>query len=502
MKKFVLILTIIMLAVSGTFAAESAGINVSRAKVGDLARAGVSARDNGKVDDALRNLYRAYVLLQSLPDPSGVMEKVEGQERQLSTWIPEAMRDIIGKVSFGIASVRSDEEDPTGGAKLAELTVRYDGQPVTTATFRYATDNGYSPLVTARDGMALLQIAPNVPINPLKLYVEYIFEDENHSDPDLQPLLDAFKGEGLVVNEIKVNETKKELKADKKEAKAFLAMASAGANEGIAKSAPTEYAPYAGLMEKILWAISNRKYDEVKAISTPEGWKLFQRLMKYGKVRILGKATRETYGFYPFRDEVMCRSVPMSFTFSNGRQFTEDVTFTFNKDMKLSSIGFSLGSIARKDIFAKQGAAWNDDKKMVLVNFLENYRTAYALGLQDYIESIFDDNAVIIVGHVSQKLERVPGADGFRLAQKKHVDYAQKSKKEYMEQLRKCFASQEYINIRFTETDVERSGIGGETYALQLKQDYVSKTYGDQGYLFLFLDFNDPDKPLIHIRTW
>ena len=37
---------------------------------------------------------------------------------------------------------------------------------------------------------------------------------------------------------------------------------------------------------------------------------------------------------------------------------------------------------------------------------------------------------------------------------------------------------------------------------MQLKQDYVSKTYGDQGYLFLFIDFNDPDKPLIHIRTW
>ena len=329
-----------------------------------------------------------------------------------------------------------------------------------------------------------------------------MFENENHADPELKPLLDSFKGAGLVANEFPVNDSKKELKADKKEAKAFLAMISAGANEGIAKSSPNEYGPYAGLMEKIIWAINNRKYDEVKAISTPEGWMLFQRLMKYGKVRILGKATRDTYAFYPFRDEVMCRSVPMSFTFSNGRQFTEDVTFTFNKEGKLNSLGFSLGSIARKDIFAKQGAAWTDDKKMVLVNFLENYRTAFALGLQDYIESIFDDDAVIIVGHVSQKLKKVPGAEGFGLSQTKHVAYAKKSKKEYLEQLRRCFASQEYINIRFTETDVERSGVGGETYALQLKQDYVSKTYGDQGYLFLFLDFNDPDKPLIHIRTW
>ena len=218
---------------------------------------------------------------------------------------------------------------------------------------------------------------------------------------------------------------------------------------------------------------------------------------------MLDTATRDTYEFYPFRDEVMCRSIPMSFTFGNGkRRFTEDVTFTFDKEGKMVSLGFGLGSIARKDIFSKQGAAWTDDKKMVLVNFLENYRTAFALGLQDYIESIFDDDAVIIVGHVTKKLEKVKGADGFGLAQKEDITYTQKTKSEYLDQLRRCFASQEYINLRFSETDVERSGVGGETYALQLRQDYVSTTYGDQGYLFLFVDFNDPDRPLIHVRTW
>lgn len=204
-----------------------------------------------------------------------------------------------------------------------------------------------------------------------------------------------------------------------------------------------------------------------------------------------------------FRDEVVCRSIPMSFTFGKGkRQFTEDVTFTFNKDGKMVSLGFGLGSIARKDIFDKKGAAWTDDKKMVLVNFLENYRTAFALGLQDYIESIFDDDAVIIVGHVSRRLEKVKGKDGFGFASKENIRYTQKTKKEYLEQLRRCFASQEYINLRFSDTDVERSGVGGETYSIQLKQDYISQTYGDQGYLFLFVDFNDEEKPLIHVRTW
>ncbi len=470
--------------------------------VADLARSGVRARDKGKVDDALRYLYRAYVLLQSLPNPSEVKEKIDGEEETLAIWLPEAMRDIVNKVSFGIASVSNDEVDPDGGTKLVELNVKYDGQPATTCTFKYGTEAGYSSLITARDGMAMLELAPDVPMKPLKLYVEYIFKNENHANAELKPLLDSFKGGGLVANEFLINNSKKDLKADKKEAKVFQEQVSAGAHEGILELSHIEVAPYVGLMEKIIWAINNRKYDDVKEICTPEGWMLFERLMKYGKVRILGKATRDTYEFYPYRDEVMCRSVPMSFTFSKGRQFTEDVTFTFNKDFKLASLGFGLGSIARKDIFAKEGAAWTDDKKMVLVNFLENYRTAFALGMQDYIESIFDDDAVIIVGHVTKKLEKVGGADGIGLAQKEHVTYTQKTKKEYMEQLRRCFASQEFINLRFADTDVERSGVGGETYALQLKQDYVSQTYGDQGYLFLFVDFNDPDKPLIHVRTW
>ncbi len=475
-----------------------------RNNVADLARSGITARDRGKVDDALRNLYRSYVLLQSLPAPSEVVEFVDGQNRVLANWIPEAMRDIVNKVSFGIASVKKDEIDPDNAGQTVELTVNYDGKPATTCTFKYGTAAGYSHLITARDGMALIELSPSVPMNPLKLYVEYLFKNENHANAELRPLLESFKGAGLIQNQYLLNDnSKKELKADKKEAKAFQEQVAAGAKEGLAPLTKAESEPYAQSIEKIIRAIESRNPAAVKNLFTLDGWHLFEKLMGYGKVRVLGNATRNTYEFYPFRDEIQCRSIPMSFTFKKGnRQFTEDITFTFNKDGKVESLGFGLGSIARKDIFSKEGAAWTDDKKMVLVNFLENYRTAFALGQLDYIESIFDDDAVIIVGHVTKRLEKAKNGDSMGFSSKEQVTYAQKSKREYMDQLRRCFESQEYINLRFTDTDVERSGIGGETYALQLRQDYISQTYGDQGYLFLFVDFNDIEKPVIHIRTW
>lgn len=474
-----------------------------RKNVADLARSGIRARDNGKVDDALRHLYRAYVLLQSLPVPSEVTENIDGEERVLAYWIPDAMKDIINKVSFGIASVKKDDTDPDNGGEQVELTVKYAGKPVTTCTFKYGTPAGYSPLITARDGMALLELPPNTPRTPLKLYVEYLFKNENHANAEMRPMLETFKGAGLVANQIILNEGQKGLKVDKKETKMFQTQVAAGASENLQPLDKSESKPYAEAMQRIISAITLHKYNGIDDLFTPDGKRVFDKLMGYGKVRILGNATRDTYEFYPFREEVQCRSVPMSFTFKDRRTFTEDVTFTFNKEGKVESLGFGLGSIARKDIFGKQGAAWTDDRKMVLVNFLENYRTAFALRELDYIESIFDDDAVIIVGHVTKRLEKASKGDsGVGFSQKQHITYAQKSKKEYMEQLRRCFNSQEYINLRFSDTDVERSGIGGETYGIQLKQDYVSQTYGDQGYLFLFVDFNDIDKPLIHVRTW
>lgn len=472
-----------------------------KSKAIDLVRSGIKSRNMGAIDHALKSLYRAYVLLQSLPDYTDVTTYLDDADRKLAIWIPEVMREIVSNVSFSIAKVEKDENNPD--SQSVEILVKYNGKNVTSCEFKYATKTGFSPRITARDGLAMIDIDSSVPMNPLKLFVEYQFKDENHVDGELKPLLDNFRGTGLVSNAFDIKSKSNVLKADKKEAKVFQQAVAAGTHEGIAALDNIDAAPYANVMEEVLSAIRNRDYSGIDRHFTDDGRKIFDRMIRYGKVRILGKAGPDTYSFYPFRNEVVCRSVPMSFTFSGGRKFTEDVTFTFNSEHKIEGLAFGLGSIARRDIFAKEGSAWNDDKKMVIVNFLENYRTAFALKEQDYIESIFDDNAVIIVGHVTKRLEKVTGGgDAVGFASKEQVTYAEKSKREYMEQLRRCFASQEFINVRFTDTDVERSGVGGDTYAIQLKQDYVSQTYGDQGYLFLFIDFNDADRPQIHIRTW
>jgi hypothetical protein len=76
------------------------------------------------------------------------------------------------------------------------------------------------------------------------------------------------------------------------------------------------------------------------------------------------------------------------------------------------------------------------------------------------------------------------------------------TKDQYLDNLKRCFQRNEFVNIRFSNNDVIKMGEGGESYAIQIQQDYYSSTYGDKGYLMLMVDINEPTKPLIKLRTW
>ncbi len=98
-------------------------------------------------------------------------------------------------------------------------------------------------------------------------------------------------------------------------------------------------------------------------------------------------------------------------------------------------------------------------------------------------------------------MQRLDG-DGGGLSTVPQYEFVRKSKEEYMSQLEKCFKSNEYVNINFSDNDIQKAAYGGDTFGIQIRQDYYSEHYGDQGYLFLFVDLNEADKPIIKIRTW
>lgn len=462
-------------------------------KVFDYVRSAMRAEEKAKIDDALRNYYWAFAMVRSLQYPNSVKMTIDGVQRLLVTWIPQQIEEIMSNLSTKIASKDGNE---------INLFIKYKGEPVTSLDYTYFDGQTWSNLYSAKDGMGIVELRPGVEINSLQLKYEYEYADQCQIDKELESVMQLFKGTSFKNASVYINNLDKKSAVSseaKKEFEKSVKTESAANLETLSKVKNEK--ELAGIMTRVINAIKAKNYDSVSDCFSEDGLEMYKKLLNYGQARLLGDPQ---FSFYTMGKRVVCRSIPMAFSFKNNRRkFVEDVTFTFDENKKIECVAFGLGSQAKTDIFNKGVGAWSDYAKMVIATFLENYKTAFALKRLDYLESVFDDNATIITGHIIKKAPKVAmEGESFINSNNKLIKYTRQTKSEYMRKLKMCFQSNQFINIRFADNDVVKMGAGGETYGIQIKQDYYSTNYGDHGYLFLMVDFNDPDNPSIKVRTW
>lgn len=462
-------------------------------KVFDYVRSAMRAEEKAKIDDALRNYYWAFAMVRSLQYPNSVKMTIDGVQRLLVTWIPQQIEEIMSNLSTKIASKDGNE---------INLFIKYKGEPVTSLDYTYFDGQTWSNLYSAKDGMGIVELRPGVEINSLQLKYEYEYADQCQIDKELESVMQLFKGTSFKNASVYINNLDKKSTVSseaKKEFEKSVKTESAANLETLSKVENEK--ELAGIMTRVINAIKAKDYDSVSDCFSEDGLEMYKKLLNYGQARLLGDPQ---FSFYTMGKRVVCRSIPMAFSFKNNRRkFVEDVTFTFDENKKIECVAFGLGNQAKTDIFNKGVGAWSDYAKMVIATFLENYKTAFTLKRLDYLESVFDDNATIITGHIIKKAPKVAmEGESFINSNNKLIKYTRQTKSEYMRKLKMCFQSNQFINIRFADNDVVKMGAGGETYGIQIKQDYYSTNYGDHGYLFLMVDFNDLDNPSIKVRTW
>ena len=461
------------------------------AKAKDLVELALQAEAKGKADDALRNFYWSLTLLKSLQRPNDVTyTDMDGQSHLLVTWIPEKMNEVFDNLEAKIIKRTGDD---------VELFVTYKGKPVNSVDYTYFDGQGWSNIYSAKDGRGVLELASGNQSSTFQMKYEFEYRGQAQIDREIESVLTVVKStpmRGAYTN-LKASSVSK---APAREV-ARATFSSTDASVMAAPATVKDGSAYMSVINKVTKAIQTKNHSAVRNLFTDEGWDVYLRLIQYGNARLVGTPTCQ---FYQNGDGVIGRGVQMAFSFKTGvrKSFVEDVVFSFDSDKKITNIAFGLGNTAADDILNK--GVWSENARMALMNFLENYKTAYGLKRLDYIRSVFDDDAVIIVGNVlrSATMDKDRESGVATISNNAIIKKNRYTKDQYLDNLKRCFASNEFINIRFANNDVYKMARGGEVYAIQIAQDYYSSTYGDKGYLFLLVDINNPDKPIIKVRTW
>ncbi|WP_278870065.1 hypothetical protein [Leyella stercorea] len=470
----------------------------------NMVDAGKTAESRMMIDEALRNYYWALVLAKTTPEPVEI--EFNDKKGEATSLLPIKIKSVLAMINASVDEIQD--------GKNLILGFTYNGKPVSSLNFKYNDGQSIVGPIVARDGIGEASMA-SIPADG-KLHLTYELRFRNEVDPTDSDIAGAFNA-GILPNinssvaiAIKSNSKKKAaapvlasaemLAAQPTNDKRSIAMQNADNTDDLQKAVLAVEA-----------AISSNNPKSAFNYFTPEGYTLFANLMaKNGKVTLVGKA--QSHNFIIADGYIIGRATNIKRQFRNGKAFMEKLVYRFNPESrKIESVAFALTQRAENDIM-NAAASWPEVSRWAILNFMEDYQTAFALKRTDYINSIFSDDALIITGTILKKLNNAERAfdrsKSLDLGGPKDIAYSQLSKTEYIDRLRKIFSTREYVHLQF-EDNVTRmidlpaiNGINkGAAFGIEIKQRYESTGYSDDGYLTMVFDTRGK-LPIIHVRLW
>ncbi len=193
------------------------------------------------------------------------------------------------------------------------------------------------------------------------------------------------------------------------------------------------------------------------------------------------------------------RNIPLLMKPTGEREFNEDeyqeAVISFDKQGNLESFYLSISMNLYMNVIKSNLELTDLRRRQLILDYVEQFRTAYTQKNINYLNQVFSDDALIITG----KVITTKHAEGFT-SQK--IQYNKQSKDQYIRNLRGVFARNSYIKVTFDEIEVMRHPVNPKFYGVTLLQGWTSGRYHDDGYLFLLWDFTNESAPQIHVRTW
>lgn len=470
----------------------------------NMVDAGKTAESRMMIDEALRNYYWALVLAKTTPEPVEI--EFNDKKGEATSLLPIKIKSVLAMINASVDEIQD--------GKNLILGFTYNGKPVSSLNFKYNDGQSIVGPIVARDGIGEASMA-SIPADG-KLHLTYELRFRNEVDPTDSDIAGAFNA-GILPNinssvaiAIK-NNSKKKAAAPMLASAEMLAAQPTNDKRSIAMQNADNTDDLQKAVLAVEAAISSNNPKSAFNYFTPEGYTLFANLMaKNGKVTLVGKA--QSHNFIIADGYIIGRATNIKRQFRNGKAFMEKLVYRFNPESrKIESVAFALTQRAENDIM-NAAASWPEVSRWAILNFMEDYQTAFALKRTDYINSIFSDDALIITGTILKKLNNAERAfdrsKSLDLGGPKDIAYSQLSKTEYIDRLRKIFNTREYVHLQF-EDNVTRmidlpaiNGINkGAAFGIEIKQRYESTGYSDDGYLTMVFDTRGK-LPIIHVRLW
>jgi hypothetical protein len=226
-------------------------------------------------------------------------------------------------------------------------------------------------------------------------------------------------------------------------------------------------------------------------------YKLWKKGSFYcNKIKITTDLIRKTDGCYEIRN------IPISIIVESENFIEEECVFILSPSGIIDDFHFGLEH-EQYNTLLKEGKNVTDTlRRKQIINFVEIYRTAYNKKDIDYIQEVFSEKALIVVGRVTNILQR----DKNDLLEKyipiQKVELIRKDKTQYIKDLEKIFKKNKYISIKFDDIEIYQHPKYDNIYGVTLLQDWNTSYYSDQGYIFLMFEFKEDNNPIIWVRTW
>lgn len=180
-------------------------------------------------------------------------------------------------------------------------------------------------------------------------------------------------------------------------------------------------------------------------------------------------------------------------------RLNRELTLSLNRNGVITGVRLAMEKHEDvEQILQSQGGVTDLAQRREILKWVEDFRCYYNERNINALNEIFSDDALIITGSVVRRQTGLSDNAHVR----EDVVYNVQNKKQYIDKLRNIFRTNARVHVDFEHINLAVHGSKNNIYGVKLHQKWRTSRYSDDGWLFLLWDFQDPDHPKIHVRTW